>query len=89
MPLVSNFLGILIYMYPEENKPHAKPHVHARFQGHELSIAHDGEILAGSLPRKQQKAVETWVAYREDEILAAWEAMNESGVVLSIKGLEI
>ncbi|MDR1088847.1 MAG: DUF4160 domain-containing protein [Coriobacteriales bacterium] len=88
MPLISSFLGILVYMYQEENKPHFKPHVHARYRGQELSIAHDGEVLAGGLPRKQQKAVEAWVAYREDEILASWAALNEDGIVVEIKGLE-
>ncbi|MDR0519155.1 MAG: DUF4160 domain-containing protein [Clostridiales Family XIII bacterium] len=88
MPTIANFYGILVYMYKEENEPHSKPHVHARFGGDELSIASDGEVLAGKLPRKQQKIVEAWVAIREDEINAAWMALNDSGEVIRIKGLE-
>jgi hypothetical protein len=53
-----------------------------------MSIASNGEILAGSLPRKQQKYVEAWIALREDEINAAWTALNENGEVIKIKGLE-
>lgn len=53
-----------------------------------MSITFDGEILAGSLPRKQQKLVEAWVALHEDELNAAWIALNESGEVLKIRGLE-
>ena len=53
-----------------------------------MSIAADGTVLAGSLPRKQQKYVEAWVALREDELKAAWTALNENSEVLKIKGLE-
>ncbi|GHS89841.1 hypothetical protein AGMMS49957_13950 [Synergistales bacterium] len=88
MPLVSAFFGILIYMFKEINSPHHKPHVHAVFAGQKMSIASDGEILAGELPRKQQKYVEAWAALREDEINASWIALNESSEVIKIKGLE-
>ena len=88
MPLISNFFGILIYMYKEINSPHHKPHVHAVFSGEKMSIATDGVILTGSLPRKQQKYVEAWVALREDELNAAWIALNENSEVIKVKGLE-
>ena len=88
MPLISNFFGVLIYMYKEKNSPHHKPHVHAAFAGERMSIATDGEILAGRLPRKQQKYVEAWVALREDELNASWIALNENSEVIKVKGLE-
>jgi hypothetical protein len=75
-------------MYKEKNSPHNKPHIHAVFGGQNVSIASDGEVLAGELPRKQQKYVEAWVALREDEINASWIALNEYDTVLTIKGLE-
>jgi hypothetical protein len=88
MPLISSFFGVLIYMFKENNSPHHMPHIHAVFAGAKMSIASDGEILAGSLPHKQQKYVEAWVALREDEINAAWTALNENSEVIKIKGLE-
>ena len=42
MPLISSFLGILIYMFKEKNSPHHKPHVHAVYSGKKMSIAADG-----------------------------------------------
>jgi hypothetical protein len=87
MALISQFLGILIYIYKERDS-HSRPHVHAVFGSEDMSIAADGEILAGKLPRKQQKYVEAWVALREDEIRAAWTAINEHDTVITIKGLE-
>jgi hypothetical protein len=47
-----------------------------------------GEILAGSLPRKQLKMVEAWAAIHEGELRAAWIALNEIGEVIKIRGLE-
>ena len=88
MPLISSFFGILIYMFKEKNSPHHKPHVHAVFHGDKMSIAVDGEVLAGALPRKQQKLVEAWVALREDEIMASWIALNENNEVIKIGGLD-
>ena len=88
MPLISTFYGILIYMFKELQSPHSKPHIHAVFSGEKLSIAFDGEILAGNLPRKQQKLVEAWVALHEDELNASWIVLNENGEVIKIKGLE-
>jgi hypothetical protein len=88
MPLISSFFGILIYMFKEKNSPHNKPHIHAVYAEYKMSIAADGEVLAGSFPRKQQKYVEAWVALREDEINAAWVALNENSEVIKIKGLE-
>ena len=88
MPLMSSFLGILIYMFKEKNSPHHMPHIHAVYGSEKMSIAASGEILAGSLPHKQQKYVEAWVALREDEINAAWVALNENGEIIKIRGLE-
>ena len=88
MPLISSFYGILIYMFKGLKGPHKKPHIHAVFSGEKLTIAFDGEIFAGNLPRKQQKLVEAWVALHEDELNASWIALNENGEVIKIKGLE-
>jgi hypothetical protein len=89
MPLISSFLGILIYMFKEKNSPHHRPHVHAVYGNKKMTIAANGEILAGGLPKKQQKYVEAWVALREDEIKASWVALNaDNSEVIKIKGLE-
>ena len=44
MPLISSFLGILVYMFKEKDSPHNKPHIHAVFAGEKISIASDGEL---------------------------------------------
>lgn len=88
MPVISQFYGILIYLYRELTGQHNTPHIHAQYGEYELSISFDGNILAGNFPNKQRKLVEAWVALHEDELKAAWKVYNESGEIIKIKGLE-
>lgn len=88
MPIISQFYGILIYLYRELTGQHNTPHVHAQYGEFEMSIAFDGNIIVGELPNKQRKLVIAWVALHEDELNAAWKAYNESGYVVKIRGLE-
>jgi hypothetical protein len=60
-------------MYFLDNRRHHRPHVHARYQEHELVVAiDDGEILEGTLPRGKMRLVEAWIEIHRDELLAAW-----------------
>lgn len=72
MPELSRFAGIVIYMLFKDIQHHNKPHVHVCYGEYEASIGVDGELLAGSLPRKQMKIVIGWLALHEEEVYAAW-----------------
>ena len=68
------FYGILIRMYLLDNQHHNLPHLHARYAEFEASInLKDGEVLVGSLPRKQLRLVQAWVELHRDELMADWE----------------
>jgi hypothetical protein len=88
MALISSFFGILVSIYRETDAKHKKPHFHAKYNEHHVSIALDGEILAGSLPPKQQRAVLTWLDYHTDEVRAAYDAYVEFGEVIKVRGLQ-
>lgn len=87
MPIISSFYGVLIYIYREINGKHHVPHFHAVFAEYECVYDLEGNIIEGELPNKKHKMVSAWCAIHEDEILAAWRAWNESGVVIKIDGL--
>ena len=55
MPTISMFYGILIRMYYEDHNP---PHIHAIYGDEQACYTFDGEILEGSLPKKQNKLVQ-------------------------------
>ena len=87
MPLISQFYGILIYLYKEIGAHHNQPHIHIKYNEYEMSMTLDGKILEGTLPNKQKKIVEAWRLVHEDELKAAWYAYNNDGEIVKIKGL--
>lgn len=88
MPVISQFYGILIYMYKEIGGHHNKPHVHAKYNEYEASIIIDSGKWEGNMPHKQKKIIEAWVEIHKDELNAAWYAFNNDGEIIKIKGLE-
>jgi hypothetical protein len=73
MPTISAFYGILVLMFFRDNRQHHAPHIHARYQGEEvvLSIT-DGEVLTGSVPPKQLKMLQAWIAIHQEELMVDW-----------------
>ena len=88
MPIISQFYGILIYMYREIGSHHKMPHIHVKYNEYEMSITLEGKILDGNLPKKQKKLIDAWIELHKDELKAAWHALNNDGEILKIKGLE-
>ena len=72
MPELSRFAGIVIYMLFRDTGQHSKPHVHVYYGEYEAVVGIDGELLAGSLPRRQLRMVIGWLAYHEEAAYAAW-----------------
>ncbi len=72
MPELSRFMGIIIKMLFMDTVQHNKPHVHVYYNEYEASVGIDGELLAGSLPAKQLRIVQAWLAIHEEEAYAAW-----------------
>lgn len=72
MPELSNFYGIFVYMRYNDITKHYKPHVHVKYNGYEAVVSLDGELLAGSFPKKQFRILVGWLALREEEVYQAW-----------------
>ena len=74
MPTISMFYGILVLMFYRDNRQHHAPHIHVRYQGDEAVVAiPDGQLLSGSIPVKQFKLVQAWVAIHSEELMVDWE----------------
>jgi hypothetical protein len=74
MPIIAMFYGIIIRLYLIDNKQHNTPHFHAKYAEFEASIGiESGEILAGTLPRKQLRLVQAWIELHREELMADWE----------------
>ena len=76
MPILSMFYGIIVRMYLCDNQRHHIPQIHAAYAQFEAAIGiEDGEVLTGSLPRKQLRLVQAWIELRRDELQANWTMM--------------
>lgn len=53
------------------------PHFHA-YYGDEVAIyaLSPVELIAGSLPRRQQRFVEAWAELHEEELVAGWQLLQ-------------
>jgi hypothetical protein len=74
MPTISIFYGIQIMMYFYDNGKHNMPHIHAEYQDDEavFSIL-DGEVISGSLPRKQTRLVQAWIELYQESLMIDWK----------------
>lgn len=85
MPRLSEFYGIVVYMYFRD---HAPPHFHGIYAGEEAQILiSDGTILAGSLLRTAANLVAEWARLHHDELAANWERARAPDTLVPIEGL--
>jgi len=88
VPELSRFYGIIIRMFMETGGQHHRPHFHA-YYGEDVAIyaLSSIELIAGSLPRRQQRFVEAWAELHEDELIADWQLLQSGQVPLPIAPL--
>lgn len=71
LPLISQFYGILIYMYYAD---HAPPHFHAKCGEYEALIDINlAIVIEGNLPVKHLRHVLKWAKDYKTELLRDWE----------------
>ena len=86
MPRLSEFYGIVIYMYFADHNP---PHFHAIYGEHEALIAiSDGAVVGGGLPRTAARLVEQWRSERLDALIANWELAQVPAALGPIEPLQ-
>jgi hypothetical protein len=88
VPEVSRFFGIIIRMYAEAGGSHHRPHLHAYYQDDVAIFAIDTiDLLAGSLPRPQQRLVEAWAELHQEELQANWRRLQQGQMPSRIEPL--
>jgi hypothetical protein len=86
MPILSRFLGIVVYMNYAD---HAPPHFHARYGGHEAMIGIDPVVvLRGRLPPRIVGLIVEWASKHQTLLLMDWELARERQPLLPIEPLE-
>ena len=74
MPELCRFMGIVITMYWKDHPP---PHFHASYGGDEATFDLEGNLLEGSLKRRQRRAVTAWANAHREELLRCWEHASQ------------
>ncbi|MGI8555709.1 MAG: DUF4160 domain-containing protein [Pyrinomonadaceae bacterium] len=86
MPCISQFFGIVIYMYYND---HAPPHFHAEYVGNEaLYEIQTLQIYAEKLLRRAHNLVIEWADLHRTELLADWNNARRGEPLADIKPLE-
>jgi len=89
MPEIARFFGIIVRMFAEPIAQHHRPHFHAYYQDDTAVYAIDTiELLAGSLPRRQQRLVEAWMELHQDELIEDWNRLQSGRVPFRIDPLQ-
>ncbi|MGB6056917.1 MAG: DUF4160 domain-containing protein [Microthrixaceae bacterium] len=86
MPRLSEFYGIVIYMYFGDHNP---PHFHAIYAEQEALVRiEDGALLGGEIPRTAARLVEQWRVLRKSELVENWRLAQEPAALLAVKPLQ-
>ena len=86
MPQISQFFGIIIYMYFNDHYP---AHFHAVYGEYESVYIIDSlEILRGGLPRRAHGMVVEWATIYRENLRSNWELAREMRPLKSIDPLE-
>lgn len=89
MPIISQFYGIIIQMFfNEEQGKHHERHIHVRYNEQEAVYNLDGNLIEGSIPYKQKKLVEAWICIHKEELESLWIFMQEQGGYFKIEPLK-
>ena len=76
-------------MYAEVNAPHHRSHFHAYYHEEVAIYGLDPvELIAGSLPRRQQRLVEAWAELHQEELLADWDRLQAGERPIPIEPLK-
>jgi hypothetical protein len=75
-------------MFVEPASSHHRPHFHAYCQDDVAVVAIDVvEVIAGTLPRRQQRLVEAWAELHQQELLDDWERLQKGQPARKIEPL--
>ena len=75
-------------MYMEAGVEHNTPHFHAYYQNNVAVFGiNPVEIIAGSIPKRQQRFVEAWAELHQEELLNDWNLLQSGQKPFTIEPL--
>ena len=87
-PTLSMFYGIIVRMFAESGGKHHLPHIHAKYNEHEVVLDFEGNVLEGYFPRKQLRLLLGWMEIHYDELVANWNLLRDDDIFFKIEPLK-
>jgi len=85
MPEICRFYNMILSMNFNDHNP---PHIHIRFNDLDSAILiASGEILVGSLPKKQLLLVQAWIEMNRNALVFMWNNRYVEGTVFQLPPL--
>ena len=70
MPRISEFLGLILYMYVDDHPP---PRFHVIYGRVEAAVnVETGRVIRGGLPKRASRLVREWTQLYRTELLENW-----------------
>ena len=88
MPTISQFYGIIVSMFFDDNDRHHLPHIHVEYSGKNSTFDLEGNLIVGSIPIKQKKLVEAWIEIHKEELYKLWYLVQEGKDIFKIEPLK-
>jgi hypothetical protein len=86
MPCISQFFGVMIYMYFNDHSP---PHFHAEYGEFESVYVIDTlDVLRGRLPRRAHGMVIEWALAHREELRDNWDRARRKVSLQAIEPLD-
>jgi hypothetical protein len=86
MPRISQFFGVVIYLYYNDHLP---PHFHAEYGEYEAAYEVETlDILRGRLPRRAHAMVVEWALLHRGDLMANWDRARDGLPLEEIEPLD-
>lgn len=85
MPIISRFLGIVIYILFDDHNP---PHFHAEYGEYKISVQILTGVIEGRFPKRALNAVLEWLDLYKAQLLEDWELAAQHQPLYQIPPLE-
>jgi len=88
LPIISQFYGIVVFMYYNDMQKHHIPHIHVRYNEYKAVYDLDSNLLEGKMPIKQRKMIEAWIVIHLEELNTLWKLIQENQEYFKIEPLK-
>ena len=84
MPIISQFYGILIKMYYNDEGQHHKEHIHAQYCEFKAVFDLKGNLIKRVNANKAKKLIEAWIEIHNIELKRLWKLTQNEGEYFTI-----